>query len=65
MKISREMFHSEFPKTQLIIPCPKTIICNSCDQNIVSGDKLYDGGKVYKQEDLGFFSSFFRKKLAL
>ena len=49
-KHSWEMFHSEFPRAQVIIPCPRTVICNSCYQNIVSGNILDDGGNVGEQE---------------
>ena len=52
------MFHSDLPEAQVIIPCIITIICNSCDQNIVSDDIFDDGGQLYEQEDFRF-SSFF------
>ena len=41
-----ENFHSEFSKSKVIITCPRAIICNYCDQNLVSGDILYDIGNV-------------------
>ena len=56
-----EMFHSGFPKSQVIIPCPRKIIYNSCDQNIVSGYIFYYGGNVDEKEYFGFSGSFFKK----
>ena len=56
-----EMFQSGFPKAQVIIPCPRTIIYNYCDQNIVSGYIFYYGGNVDEKEYFGFSGSFFKK----
>ena len=41
--------------------CHRRIFCNSCYQNYVSGDILYDCGNVDKKENFGFSSSFFKK----
>ena len=57
------MFRYGFPKSQFIINCARTIICNSWDQNYLSGDILYAGGNVDQQEYFGFSSSLFKKIL--
>ena len=62
LKNTWEMFYSEFSQTQVMIPCPRATICNYCEQEYVSGDKLYSGGTDKQQEDFGFLGSFFKKK---
>ena len=47
------------PLALVIILCPRTIICNSCDQNFVLDDILVDGGNVDAQVDLEFSISVF------
>ena len=49
-----ENFHSEFPQASVINNCPRTTICNYCEEINVSGDTLYAGGNDEKQEDFGF-----------
>ena len=55
------MFHSDFTEAQVIITCTRTIICNSCDKDVVSYDILNYGGNFYEQVDFGFSSSFIKK----
>ena len=43
-----------------MISCPRTIICNNCEQMNVSGDVLNDGVNVVDQEDYGFTCSFLK-----
>ena len=50
------MFYLDFPKSQFIIPCPKTVIYNSCDQNCVTGDIFNDGGQLDERDDLRVLS---------
>ena len=52
-----EMFISGFPQTQKIIPCTRTIICNTCEQTNVLGDILNSVGNVDDQEDYCFTES--------
>ena len=51
------IFHLDFIEAKVIIPCPRTIMCNPCDQNILTDDIFDDGGKLYEQDDSGFLSS--------
>ena len=43
-----------------IIACPRTIICNSCEQNNLLGDILNAGDDVDYQADYGFKGSYFK-----
>ena len=56
-----DMFRSDFMEAQVIIPCSRNIICNSCYQNIVSGDIFNDVGSLDEQEYFGLSGSFFKK----
>ena len=48
------MLLSEFSQAGKIIPFPRTIICNNCEQNNLLGDILNSGDNVDDQEDYGF-----------
>ena len=54
-----EMLLSEFLQAESIIPCPRTTICNNCEQNNMFGDIFNAGDNVGDQEDYGFRGSFF------
>ena len=54
------MVLSEFSQVKRIIPCPRTIICNNCEEMNVLGDILNTGDNVKDQEDYGFTGSFFK-----
>ena len=54
------MFLYEFTKTNRITTCPRTIICNTCEQMYVSGDILNAVENVDYQEYYGFPGSFFK-----
>ena len=41
-----EMLLSEFSREEIIIPCPRKIICNNCEQMNVLGDIFNDDGNV-------------------
>ena len=43
-----------------MIPCPRTILCNNCEQNNLFGDILNAGDNADDQEDYGFRTSFFK-----
>ena len=62
---SWEMLLSEFSQAEKIIPCPRTIIRNNCDQNNLLGDIFNAGDDVDDQEDYGFTGSFFKTPLQL
>ena len=53
-KNSWEMLLSEFSQAEKIIPCPRILICNNCEQNNLLGDILNAGDNVDDQEDYGF-----------
>ena len=54
------MLPSEFSQTEKMIPCPRTIICNNCEQNNLVGDIFNAGDNVDDQEYYGFTGSFFK-----
>ena len=54
------MLLSEFSQAEKNIPCPRKIICNNREQNIMLGDILNAGDNVDDQEDYGFRGSFFK-----
>ena len=56
-------FHSELPKAQVFILYPRTVICNSCDQDLVSCHILDDGGNIDEQKGWGFQAHFSEKNL--
>ena len=43
-----------------IIPCPRTIICDNCEQNNLLGGILNAGDNVDDPEDYEFTGSFFK-----
>ena len=43
-----------------IIPCPRTIIFNNCEQKNLLGDIFNAGDNIDDQEDYGFRGSFFK-----
>ena len=54
------MLLSNFSQPERIIPYPRTIICNNCEEMNVSGDILNAGGNVKDEEDYEFTASFFK-----
>ena len=50
---------------QKIIPCPKTIFCNNCEQMNMLGDILNDYDNVDHQEDYGYIGSIFKTALTI
>ena len=52
------MFLSKFPQAHKINTCPRTTICNSCEEIHISGNILHAGGNFEKKEDYGFTGSF-------
>ena len=60
-----EMFYSVFLLAQVIITCPKTTICNSCEQEYVSYYTLYADGNDEQQEYFGFSCSFFKSPIPI
>ena len=52
------MLLSEFSLAEKIIPCPRKIIFNNCEQTNMLGDILNAGDNVDDQEDYGFTGSF-------
>ena len=54
------MLLSEFSLAEKIISCPRTIICNNCEQNSLLGDIFDAGDNIDDQEDYGFRGSFFK-----
>ena len=48
------MLLSEFSHTVKIIPCPRTTICNKCEQINTSGDILNAGENADYEEIFGF-----------
>ena len=59
-KYSWEMLISEFSQTESIIPRPRKIICNNCEQMNLLGDILNADYNVYDQGDYRFRGSFFK-----
>ena len=53
------MLISAFSQAENLIPCPRTIIFNNCEQNNLLGDVLNAGDNVDDQEDYGFRGSIF------
>ena len=60
-----DIFYSEFPQAQVILPCTRTIIFNYCEQKYVAGDTLYAGGNGDQQDDFGFSGSFSKNLFSL
>ena len=56
---SWDMLLSEFIHAVKIIPCPKTTICNKCEQSNMCGDILNAGENVDDEEIFGFSESYF------
>ena len=55
-----EMLLYEFSNTERIRACPKTIICNKCEQNNMIGKILNTGDNVDDQEDFWFKGSYLK-----
>ena len=55
-----EILLSEFLYAEIIIVCPRTIICNKCEQTNIRGDILNDGENVDDQEIFRFTESYFK-----
>ena len=51
---------SEFSHSERISACPRTIICNKCEQNNIIGEILNAGDNVDDQEYFGFTGSYFK-----
>ena len=54
------MILSEFSQAEIIIQCPRKIICNNCEQMNVSVDILNAGRNAEYQEYCGFTALFFK-----
>ena len=54
------MLLSEFSHAERISVCPRTIICNTCEQSNMRGDILNAGENVDDQEHFGFTESYFK-----
>ena len=54
------MLLSEFIHAEKISGCPRTTICNKCEQSNTRDDILNAGDNVYYQEIFGFTESFFK-----
>ena len=59
-KNSWEILLSEFSQAEQIIPRPRKIICNNCEQNNLLGDIWNAGDNVNDQENYGFTRSFIK-----
>ena len=51
------MLLSKFSHAERISACPRTIICNNCEQNIMIGEILNAGDNVDDQAYFGFTES--------
>ena len=60
LKHSWEILLYELSQSGKIIPCPRTMICNNCEQNNPLGDVFDDGDNSGDQEDYGFAWSFIK-----
>ena len=58
---SWKMFPSEFPQALDINPCPRTIVCNTCEMIHMSDDILNADENVEDEYEYGFTGSFFKK----
>ena len=54
------MLLSEFSHAERISECPRTIICNKCEQNNIRGEILNTGDNVDDQENFEFTESYFK-----
>ena len=54
------MLLSEFLRDEKISACPRTIICNNCEQNNMIGEIFNAVDNVDDQEDFGFTGSYFK-----
>ena len=54
------MLLSEFIHAVKIIPCPRTTICNKCEQSNTSGDILNAGDNADDEESFGCSESSFK-----
>ena len=59
------MLISEFPQALEINPCPRTIVCNTCELIHMSGGILNSDENVVEKYEYGFTGSFFKKPLLL
>ena len=59
-KNSWEMLLSEFSQAEKMIPCPRKIFCNNCEQNNLLGNIFNAGDNVDDRENYGFIASFFK-----
>ena len=55
------MLLSEFIHTVKNIPCPRTTICNKCENSNTSGDILNVGDNFDDKEMFGFSESYFKR----
>ena len=54
------MLLTKFSHAEGKIACPRTIICNKCEQNDMGGEILNAGDNVDDQEFFGFTGSYFK-----
>ena len=60
LNYSWDMLISEFIHAIKIIPCPRTTICNKCEQSNTIGEILNAGDNVDDEESFGFSESHFK-----
>ena len=60
-KKSWDAFNLYFTEAQDIIICTRPVICNPCDQNLVT-DYVFDYGRKLDKKDDFRFSSWFKKQ---
>ena len=59
-KSAWKMLLSEFNHAVKIITCPRTTICDKCDQSNTSGDILNTGDNAYDKDIFGFSEYYFK-----
>ena len=57
---SWDMLISEFIHAVKIVPCPRTTVCNKCEQSNTSGDILNAGDNVDDEEIFAFSELFYK-----
>ena len=60
---SFEMLLYDFPQSLDINPCPRTIVCNTCELIHMSGDIFNADENVRDEDEYGFTGSFFKTLL--
>ena len=55
-----KMLLSQFIHAVKISPCPRTTICNKCEQSNMIDDILITGDNAYDEDIFGFSESYFK-----